>query len=94
MKVSVRHDAVADTVARLALTVKAFEQEFDTLDSQAARLKSGWNGEAQRAYDRAQREWSTAIASMKALLAEATRRLITANSISMDTAATAARVWS
>lgn len=94
MTVSVRHDAVADTVARLALTVKAFEHELDTLDSEAERLNSAWDGDAQRAYDRAQREWSTAIESMKALLAEATRRLITANSISMATASTAARVWS
>ncbi|WP_431071496.1 WXG100 family type VII secretion target [Microbacterium phyllosphaerae] len=94
MRVSVRHDAVAETVARLALTVKAFEQELDTLDSEVARLKSGWDGQAQRAHDQAQREWSVSIASMKALLAEATRRLITANSISMATASTAARVWS
>lgn len=94
MKVSVRHDAVADTVARLALTVKVFEQEPDTLDSEAARLKSAWDGEAQRAYDRAQREWFNAIESMKAMLVEATRRLITANSISMATASTAASVWS
>lgn len=65
MKVSVRHDAVADTVARLALTVKAFEHELDTLDSEVERLKSAWVGDAQRAYDRAQREWSTAIESMK-----------------------------
>ncbi|MFJ2544511.1 WXG100 family type VII secretion target [Microbacterium sp. NPDC087589] len=94
MKVSVRHDAVAETIAQLALTVKAFEHELDTLDSEVERLKSSWDGEAQRAYDRAQNEWSTAIASMKALLADATRRLITANSISMATADTAARVWS
>lgn len=94
MKVSVRHDAVAHTVAQLALTVTAFEHELDLLDSEVERLKSSWDGESQRAYDRAQNEWSTAIASMKALLAEATRRLITANSISMATASTAARVWS
>ncbi|KQR37012.1 MULTISPECIES: WXG100 family type VII secretion target [Microbacterium] len=94
MKVSVSHDAVADTVARLALTVKAFEHELDALDSEVDRLKSSWDGQAQQAYGRAQREWSTAIGSMKALLAEATRRLIAANSISMSTADTAARVWS
>lgn len=94
MKVSVRHDAVADTVARLALTGKIFEHELDALDSEVSRLRSSWDGEAQRAYDRAQREWSTAIGSMKALLAEATRRLIVANSISMSTADTAADVWS
>lgn len=93
MKVTVRHDAVAETVAELALAVTAFEHELDTLDSEVALLKSSWDGEAQRAYERAQQQWSAAIASMKTLLAEATRRLITVNSISMATAATAARVW-
>lgn len=93
MKISVRHDAVADTVIRLALTVKAFEHELDTLDSEVTQVKSAWDGEAQRAYDRAHQEWSTAIERMKALLAEATSRLITANSISMATAATATRLW-
>lgn len=94
MKVSVRHDAVAETVAQLALTVRAFEHELDVLDSEVDRLRSSWDGQAQRAYDRAQRECSTAIGSMKTLLAEATRRLITANSISLATASTAASVWS
>ncbi|WP_053097133.1 WXG100 family type VII secretion target [Microbacterium sp. CGR1] len=94
MKVAVRHDAVAQTVAELALTVKAIEHELDALDSEATLLKSTWDGEAQRAYDRAQREWSNALESMRALLAEATRRLIAANSLSMATASTAARVWS
>lgn len=94
MKVLVRHDAVAETVAELALAVRAFEHELDVLESEVERLKSSWDGEAQRAYERAQQQWSTAIESMKALLAEATRRLITANSISMATADTAARVWS
>ncbi len=94
MKVSVRHDAVAETVAQLALAVKAFERELDALDSEIVRLRSAWNGEAQRAYDRAHQEWSAAITRMRSALAEATRRLITANSISMAAASTAARVWS
>jgi len=93
MKISVRHDSIAETVAALALTVKAFEQELDVLDSEVARLQSAWDGEAQHAYARAQHQWTTALQGMKALLAEATRRLITANSISLATADTAARVW-
>ncbi|OAN40788.1 WXG100 family type VII secretion target [Microbacterium sp. H83] len=93
MKVSFRHDGVAQTIAQLALAVKALEHELATLDSEAARLTSSWNGEAQRAYDRAQQEWSRAIVRMKVLLAEATRRLIAANSLSLATADTATRIW-
>lgn len=93
MKVTVNHDAVAGTVARLALAVHAFEQDLEALDAEVARLRASWSGDAQRAYERAQGEWSTAISDMKTLLAEATRRLISANSISMETAAAAACVW-
>lgn len=93
MKVAVNHDAVTDTVARLALTVRAFEHELDTLDAEAQKLEAAWSGDAQDAYERAHREWSSAIHGMKGLLAEANRRLITANAISMETASTATRVW-
>lgn len=94
MRVSVHHYAVTETIAQLALAVKAVEHELATLDSEVVRLQSAWTGEARRAYDRAQHDWSAALAKLKAALAEATRRLIAANSISMATADTAARVWS
>lgn len=94
MRVSVGHDAVAETIAQLALAVKAIEHELSVLDSEVERLADAWDGEAQRAYDRAHHEWSSALRSMRSALAEATRRLITANSISMAAASTAARVWS
>lgn len=93
MRVAVRHDAVSDTVARLALTLRQFEDALDALDAEAARLRSSWSGEAQAAYDRAHHDWDTAIRRMKAALAEANRRLLTANAISLETASTAARLW-
>ncbi|WP_417540149.1 WXG100 family type VII secretion target [Microbacterium maritypicum] len=93
MKVAVNHDAVTGTVARLALTVRSFEHALDTLDAEAKTLQAAWSGDARDAYERAHREWSAAIHGMKALLAEANRRLITANAISMETASAAARVW-
>lgn len=93
MRVAVRHDAISDTVARLALTVRHFEDALDALDAEASRLRSSWNGEAQAAYDRAHHDWDTAIRALKAALAEANRRLITANAISRETASTAARLW-
>ncbi|MFF1539701.1 WXG100 family type VII secretion target [Microbacterium sp. NPDC058269] len=93
MRVAVDHDAVAATVAQLALTVRGLERELDALDAAATQLKDTWTGDAQNAYERAHREWSAAICDMKTLLAEATLRLITANAISGETAATATGVW-
>lgn len=93
MKVAVSHTSIAETVARLALTVREFERVLDALDAEAKTLRAAWNGDAQVAYEHAHHDWSAQIHSMKALLAEANRRLITANAISMETASTAARVW-
>ena len=75
MRVAVNHGAVADTVARLALTVRDFEQALDALDAEAKTLQAAWNGDAQTAYEHAHRDWSAAIRGMKALLTEANRRL-------------------
>lgn len=37
MTVAVRHDAISDTVARLALTVRQFEDELDALAAEGNR---------------------------------------------------------
>lgn len=37
MKVSVRHDAVAETVAKLALSVDAFRAELAALDAEVLK---------------------------------------------------------
>lgn len=93
MKIAIRHDAVAETVARLALSVRCLEDELATLESEVSRLRASWDGSAQRAYAQAHTQWKAAIVEMKAMLAEATRRLMVVNSISMTTASAAARVW-
>lgn len=93
MKVAARHDGIADIIVQLALSVRRMEAELDNLDVEATKLQSDWHGEAQHAYARAHDEWSTAIHTMKAVLAEATRRLTSANATSMETAATATRIW-
>ncbi len=93
MKVRVRHDAVGLTVAHLALSVREFEEQLAALDSEVDRLRSSWNGDARRSYERAQAEWTAALSQMKALLAEATRRLATVHGISMETSSSASAVW-
>ena len=93
MRVAVRHDAISDTVARLALTVRRFEDALDGLDAEATLLRSSWSGEAHAAYDRAHHDWDTPIRGMKAAPAEANPRPITANATPPETAPTAARLW-
>ena len=94
MKTAIKHDEVMTVIAHLALAVRAFEQQLDDLDADVARLRASWTGEALGAYDRAHHQWMTATRTMKDLLAESTRRLISANAISMETSTAAARIWS
>jgi len=93
MKTSIRHDAVAGTIARMALSTEAMATEMETLDTAVASLTASWDGEARDAYAHAQAEWMHSVGRMKHLLAEATRRLVLVNAISMETSSTAARVW-
>lgn len=93
MKTSIRHDAVAGTIARMALSTEAMATELETLDTAVTSLSDSWDGEARDAYLHAQAEWTNSIRRMKHLLSEATRRLVLVNAISMETSTTAARVW-
>lgn len=93
MRVAVKHEAVADLIARIALTTRAIEKELETLDTQAARLTSSWDGATQEAFERAYAEWSAAIQRMKAVLVELNHLLIRANALSMETSATVAKLW-
>lgn len=93
MKSSIRHDAVAGTIARLALSTEVMATELETLDTAVAALTASGDDDARDAYSHAQAEWMDSVHRMKHLLSEATRRLILVNAISMETSTTAARVW-
>ncbi|KHK95862.1 hypothetical protein LK09_17740 [Microbacterium mangrovi] len=93
MRIRISHASVAELVSILALTVRNLEDQLATLDDEASRLRDGWDGAARTAYDHAHRQWTTALTRMKDALADATRRLNTANQISLETSARAANVW-
>lgn len=48
--------------------VAQIQQELDELDAKVATLRSEWDGEASRAYEHAQREWTFELNRMRALL--------------------------
>lgn len=42
--------------------------ELDNLESEVGKLRASWDGEAQVAYDQAQREWSKSLVALQQLL--------------------------
>jgi 6 kDa early secretory antigenic target len=46
-----------------------------TLDSDTARLRNAWDGEAKNAYHQAQTDWNTKIGEMEALLTKISGKL-------------------
>lgn len=52
--VSVRPAQVGALADRIRAAAKAMGDELDTLDAAAMKLRAGWHGEAQQAYDEAQ----------------------------------------
>lgn len=44
--------------------------ELDTLESEVGKLRASWDGEAQVAYDTAQREWNKSLVALQELLTQ------------------------
>ncbi|QIM19346.1 WXG100 family type VII secretion target [Leucobacter coleopterorum] len=60
-----RIDALSQDIAGGS---NAIQSELDKLESAVGALRSSWSGEAQLAYDTAQRQWTESLNNMKALL--------------------------
>ncbi|WP_460775580.1 WXG100 family type VII secretion target [Microbacterium sp. GXF7504] len=63
-----RHEAL---IGSLTEATTAIGDVLDRLESDAGRLRSGWDGAARAAYDDAQARWTAAMSSMRSILAEA-----------------------
>jgi 6 kDa early secretory antigenic target len=44
--------------------------QLDTLNSEVAKLRGQWGGEAQASYDQAQRSWNQSVTAMQELLSQ------------------------
>ncbi|MFZ4841585.1 WXG100 family type VII secretion target [Mycetocola saprophilus] len=47
---------------------QGIKSELDRLESEVGRLRASWSGEAQNAYDDAQRRWNASLTEMQQLL--------------------------
>lgn len=65
---SVRPEQVTALANQIRSGANGIRSQLDTLESEVGKLRAAWNGEAQTAYDRAQREWSAKLTELQQLL--------------------------
>lgn len=58
-------EALHAAAARLRAESARIDAALGGLDAEVARLRGGWEGTAQTAYDNAQRQWSTTLEQMR-----------------------------
>ena len=72
MSISFDPDRQRELIRVLTAAADAIDGELATLERSVASVRGAWTGEAQRAYERAQREWSASKQRTRAALKSAT----------------------
>lgn len=67
---SVNPAQVTALAGQIRTGANGIKTELDTLESEVGKLRASWDGEAQQAYDQAQREWSKSLTALQELLGQ------------------------
>ncbi len=67
---SVRPEQVNALAGQIRTGANEIRGSLEKLDSDVAKLRAGWSGEAQVAYDQAQLRWNKSLAELQQLLAQ------------------------
>lgn len=65
---SVQTAQVSVLSAQIRQGSQGIRSEIERLESEVAKLRAAWNGEAQAAYDAAQRKWTQSLNELQSLL--------------------------
>lgn len=65
---SVKPEQVTVLAGQIRNGAKGIRTQLDTLESAVGKLRASWDGEAQSAYDQAQRQWTTKLTELQQLL--------------------------
>ncbi|MDY0829889.1 WXG100 family type VII secretion target [Microbacterium sp. BG28] len=65
---SVRPEQVIALSQQIRGGANGIKSQLETLESEVGKLRSSWNGEAQNAYDDAQRKWNQSLIALNTLL--------------------------
>jgi len=94
MRIRVEHEPLAESIAALADTAQRIRDHLDELEAEVAELNDAWTGRANEAYTRAQRDWTTSAADMRAALVSATTAAARAQARTREAEARVAALWS
>ena len=67
---SVNPAQVTALAGQIRTGAQGIKTELDTLESEVGKLRASWDGEAQLAYDQAQREWTKSLTALQELLGQ------------------------
>lgn len=65
---SVRPEQVIALSAQIRSGANGIKSQLEQLESEVGKLRASWNGEAQTAYDEAQRKWNQSLVALNTLL--------------------------
>jgi|EndMetStandDraft_3_1072993.scaffolds.fasta_scaffold25053_3 WXG100 family type VII secretion target len=65
---SVRPEQVIALAQQIRGGANGIKSQLEQLESEVGKLRSSWNGEAQNAYDDAQRKWNQSLVALNTLL--------------------------
>jgi early secretory antigenic target protein ESAT-6 len=65
---SVRPILVSALAQQIRTGAGGIRTQLDALDTAVSKLRASWSGEAQTAYDQAQREWTAKLTELQQLL--------------------------
>lgn len=91
---SVRPEQVTALAGQIRNGATGIRGELDQLEQKIGQLRAAWGGEAQAAYDEAQRRWSGQIGELQQLLAQIASKTEEISSGYVNTDAQAAKRFS
>jgi early secretory antigenic target protein ESAT-6 len=65
---------VSALAGQIRTGANGIRSQLDTLESEVGKLRASWDGQAQQAYDEAQRKWTQSLTEMNALLAQISQK--------------------
>jgi WXG100 family type VII secretion target len=65
---SVNSGQVSALAGQIRNGARGIRSQLDTLESEVGKLRASWDGQAQQAYDEAQRKWTQSLTEMNELL--------------------------
>lgn len=92
-RISVSHESVTAALTSIEETIDVIEQGLDHLESRAAVLRAGWDGEAREAFDLAHRRWDESVRQLNAIAHALSTVAHSSNSRFQDQDRRAAQVW-